>query len=441
LWSVPFQLKTEYEIITLFLMDIYQGKDITEEEYTSLMGLASLISSQVIENPFEDKPTSFNEFVETIQSCETNIIALRPREETLNDVPLRTIFQICFWTSKDKELLESISGYYKHLKQEIKVIPVAAKTQDELLDELDFLMGEDVVQIVQNVRFRGILILGVIYRKKIFERSLFESDFFNFCKAYVSLFQDSAEISPENIEKKFAEVFLRILVSVGVLEYEDYMAIQAHCMKPKEPIVSYRSLIQHHLKAEEEVKRSFEWNLAHSSLIVQSQEMKVYERELNFLMCEELLKAQSSNEIKRNKWVEDLRSQSIEKFQNPSAPRFFNDEAFHDETQLRQICSREITSQLTYFKEKVVKYFFDEDLTKEIQKTKDLLQQELKVVLDENKRRKEAADERRAKELFDRNVQKLADKIGIRMALEFVTQKLLEPVEDQAKEQTLNQVT
>jgi len=42
---------------------------------------------------------------------------------------------------------------------------------------------------------------------------------------------------------------------------------------------------------------------------------------------------------------------------------------------------------------------------------------------------------------LDRNVQKLADKIGNQMALEFVTQKLLEPTEDQTKEQILNQVT
>jgi len=302
-----------------------------------------------------------------------------------------------------------------------------------LLDELDILESKD---IVQNGIFPGILGFSVISRKKIWDRLLLGSGLFNFCEIYVSLFQSDIEISPENIEKKSAEVVLKSFVSHGALKYEQEMNQNLG----EEQVHSDHSLIEHYLKAEKTAKGSFKADLAHFSFIVQSQEIKVYEQEMNFLIFTRFQNAQSENEIKRNEWVENVRLELIQKFVNPRAPRFSNDEAFHDEAQLRQTCSREITSKLTYFKEKILKYVDDEDLLKEAQKTKDLLQVELEGLLVENKRRKEAA-ERRTKELLDRNVQKLADKIGNQMALDFVTQKLLEPTEDQTKEQILNQVT
>jgi len=86
-----------------------------------------------------------------------------------------------------------------------------------------------------------------------------------------------------------------------------------------------------------------------------------------------------------------VRLQLIQRFVNAHSALFFNDEAFHDETYLGQICSREITllllllgfycqriqhkyswfstkestSKLTNFKEKILKYFDCEDAIKE----------------------------------------------------------------------------
>jgi len=88
--------------------------------------------------------------------------------------------------------------------------------------------------------------------------------------------------------------------------------------------------------------------------------------------------------------MENVRLQLIQRFVNAHSALFFNDEAFHDETYLGQICSREITSKLTNFKEKILKYFDCEDVIKETHETKDLLEKELKKLLEENKRRKEA---------------------------------------------------
>jgi len=435
LWNVPYKLRSGiFDNTTVFLMNIYQSNDITEEELTSLIGLSSLISSQVIENSFQDVPKSSTEFMETLQLFENNVIALRPREETLlNNVPVKTIFQTCFWTSKNKEPLKSICRYYERLEQEIKVIPVTGKYKDELLDELDFLGSED---LVQNVRFPEMLNSRQIPRKKICQQPLLVSDIFNSCEAYVSLFHSGTEISPENIEKKSVEVVLKSFVSDSAFVYEQELIRKLS----KEQVHSDLGLIQNHLKAERKAKGAFKQYFKYSSSIVQSQEILAYEQELNYFIFTKFQKAQSDNEIKRNEWVENVRLELIQKFVNPPAPRFPNDEAFHDETQLRQICSGEITSKLTYFKEKIAKYFDDEDVMKEVEKTRDLLKQELVNLLEENERRKEAAD-RKTKELLDRNVQKLADKIGNQMALEFVTQKLLEPTEDQTKEQTLNQVT
>jgi len=441
LWNVPYKLQSGLADTTtsVFLMNIHQSEDITEEEYTSQLGLASLISSHVMENPFEDVPRSIAEFVDTLQLLESNIIALRPREETLfNDVPVKTIFQTCFWISKDKQRLESLARYYEEQEQEIQVIPVTGKCKDELLDDLDFLDSED---LVQNFRIPGMLnFFGVIPRMKICEQLLLVSDFFNCCKAYVSLFQGGggggATISPQNIEKKSAEIVLRSFVSHGALEYQQEMNRKLG----KEQVHSVLSLIQHHLKAEKTAKGSFTVNLKYSSSIVQSQEIQAYEQELNFLLFTMFQNVQNENEIKRNEWMEDWRLRLIQIFVNPIAPRFPNDEAFHDETQLRQILSKLITSTLTHFKEKVAKYFDDEDVIKEAHKTKELLEKKLEKLLVENKQRKEAAD-KKTKELLDLNVQKLAEKIGNQMALEFVTQKLLEPTEDQRKEHILNQVT
>jgi len=278
-----------------------------------------------------------------------------------------------------------------------------------------------------------------IPRKKICKQLLLVSDIFICSEAYVSLFQSGvAEISPENIERKSAEVVLKSFVSDSAFEYEQEMIRKLS----KERVHSDLGLIQNHIKAERKAKGAFKecFKYSSSSSIVQSQEIQAYDQELNCFIFTKFQKAQSDNEIKINEWVENVRLELIQKFVNPPAPRFSNDEAFHDETQLRQILSREITSKLTHFKEKTAKYFDKEDLIKEVHKTKNLLEQEIEMLLEENKRRKEAA-ERRTKELLDRNVQMLADKIGNQMTLKFVTQKLLEPTEDQTKEQTLNRVT
>jgi len=122
------------------------------------------------------------------------------------------------------------------------VIPVTGKYKDELLDELDFLGSED---LFQNDRFPEMLNFRQIPRKKICQQPLLVSYIFNCCKAYVSFFQSSAKISPENIEKKSVEVVLKSFVS-DAFEYEQEMSRKLS----KEHINSNHSLVQHHLKAE-----------------------------------------------------------------------------------------------------------------------------------------------------------------------------------------------
>jgi len=81
-------------------------------------------------------------------------------------------------------------------------------------------------------------------------------------------------------------------------------------------------------------------------------------------------------------------------------------------------------------------------MKKEVSETPNALEQELELLLEENKRRQEEA-EKKSLELLNRNVLQLANNIGIgsKSSLEFVTQKILHTTEEPNTKDEINQVT
>jgi len=153
-------------------MNIQHSKDITEEEITRLHALSSLISSRVTHNLFERAETSL-EFTavlvfETLLSFNDNIIALRPKEATFNNVPVKTIFQTCFWTCISAVCLQSLQGYRTDIGQDTELFPFAVKSNEELFDEFHVLDSEDIV--TNRGAIALLPIIDQIPRKKICEQ-------------------------------------------------------------------------------------------------------------------------------------------------------------------------------------------------------------------------------------------------------------------------------
>jgi len=74
MWNKSFDITQQFGGTTVYLMNIHQANDISEEESMQLVGFSVLISSSVMENLFEVIPKTFAQFLEIFNAHENGYL-------------------------------------------------------------------------------------------------------------------------------------------------------------------------------------------------------------------------------------------------------------------------------------------------------------------------------------------------------------------------------